>query len=80
MEDEEAEEKARIEYMWRRKCEIFNEIENLWLDYLIWLDYPNIDFISYVAMHSDPPISEVGAKYRIFIWKFVRSLSPMHLN
>ncbi len=39
-DDEDSEEKARREYIWRRKCEIFNEIENLWLDYLEVLDYP----------------------------------------
>ena len=79
-EDDEVWDKADREYIWHRKCEIFNNIENLWLDYLEILDYPNVNFVEYVCQHHDPPLTINAAEYQIWIWKFVRSFSPMHLN
>jgi hypothetical protein len=79
-DEEDYEEKARREYVWRRKCEIFNEIENLWLDFLEVLDYPNMTFVEYVCQEHDPPLTKGSAGYVIWVWKFVRSLSPMHQN
>ena len=79
-EDEDAKEQARREYVWRRNCEIFWEVEALWLSYLKELDYPKVDFQTYLCLKHDPPINKVGAKFAIRLWKFVREFSPMHMN
>jgi len=77
-DDEEADEQARRDYLRRRKSEIFWEIEDLRQGYLKELDYPKVKFSDYVALKSDPPMSKTGADYRIWVWKFMRSYSPMH--
>ncbi len=76
----EEQEKASRDYRWQRKLEIYTDIEELWLSYLQELDYPNIKFLDYVARHYDPPLDEVTAGYFIWIWKFVKGFSVMHLN
>ena len=68
------------EYGWRRKCEIAYAVEDLWVKYLQVLDYPNVDFVDYVAMNYDTAYGRVGAKYVISVWRFVKRFSPVHLN
>lgn len=72
--------KAQRRYGWCRKLAIFNEVENLWQDYLEVLDYPKIDFIGYVARNYYRARNREGARYLIWIWKFVRSFEPRYLN
>ena len=79
-DDEEEKEQARRDYLRRRKSEIFWEIESLWQAYLLEVDFPTFKFPDYVAVKNDPPLSSTAADYRIWIWKFMRSYSPMHQN
>lgn len=77
---EDDEDKARREYLHRRKSEIFWEIEDLWQAYLREVDFPKFKFSDYVSIYNDPPLSSTAADYRIWVWKFMRSYSPMHQN
>lgn len=79
-DEEDPQEKADREYMWRRKCEIFWEIEDLRQAYLKELDYPKVAFVEYVAMKRDPPIQVSEAGYLLFVWKNMKRFSPLHLN
>ena len=53
-DDDDYEEflKAQKRYGRFRKLAIFNEVENLWLDYLEVIDYPGIDFSEQRFGHS----------------------------
>jgi hypothetical protein len=81
-DDDDYEEhlKAQRRYGWFRKLAIFNEVENLWLDYMEVIDYPGIDFTGYVAKNYYRARDREGARYLIWIWKFVRSFEPKYLN
>lgn len=81
-EDDDYEEHIRRqrEYGWRRKCQMYQEVEELWQKYLRKLDYPATDFVGYVARNYDPPTDLVGARYLVWVWKFVRGYVPWHTN
>jgi hypothetical protein len=66
--------------IWRRKCEIFYDIERLWLKYLEKLDYPRIDFVTFVIMNHKKAQDRTGAKYLIWIWQVVKRFSNVHVN
>ena len=79
-ENEDAQDQARLDYVKRRQHEMYNEVENLWLDYLQKLDYPRVNFPDYVSRHH-PSLRDGGSpEYLIWVWKFVRSFSEIHQN
>jgi hypothetical protein len=68
------------DYMWRRKCEIFWEIESLWLKYMEVVDYPRMDFVTFVIRSHKNARDRIGAEYLIWVWKFVKQFSAVHVN
>jgi len=76
-DDYEAEQRR---YGWNRKHAFYNELESLWQDYLEELDYPNTDFIDYVAKNSSYGKDRLGATIIISAWKLIRSFSLKYLN
>jgi hypothetical protein len=48
-DDEEDKEQARRDYVRRRDCEIFWEVEALWQSYMKELNYPQINFVDFVS-------------------------------
>lgn len=75
--DEDERRQREIENGWRRKLEIFEEVEAMWKAYLLSVDHPKTNFKQYIMEHNKIPCDSLaGAGYLIWVWELVKNSKP----